>query len=63
MEETFLMSEKRAATTALARWLRMLGRALQPETEETVETNTLNIVQRIRSLDAAWTRFNKAHVR
>ena len=62
MGETLLISEKRAATTALAGWRRMLAECLQPESGET-EVKTLNIIQRIRSLDAAWARFDKAHVR
>ena len=62
MEETFFLSEQRAAATALASWVRMLGRALEPEPGEE-EGNTLNILQRVRSLDAAWARFDKAHVR
>ena len=62
MEETLLISEKRAATTALAGWRRMLVQSLQPETGET-ELRTLNIIQRIRSLDAAWARFDMAHSR
>ena len=52
------MEEKRAATTALVNWRGMLGQALQPET-----VSPPNISQRIRSLDAAWARFDKAHVR
>ena len=63
MEETFFMSEQRAAATALASWVRMLGRALEPEPGEEEEVITLNILQRVRSLDAAWARFDKAHVR
>ena len=62
MEETLLISEKRAATTALAGWRRKLGQSLQPETGE-AEVKTFNIIQRIRSLDAAWARFDKAYVR
>ena len=57
-----MISEKRAATTALAGWRRMLVQSLQPETGET-DLKTLNIIQRIKSLDAAWARFDKAHIR
>ena len=61
MEETILREEMRAATTALAGWRRMLAGSLQ--SEESVEVKTLDIIQRIRSLDAAWARFDKAHTR
>ena len=58
--EEILISEKRAASTALAGWRRMLGRALHPDTGE---VSTVSLIQRIRSLDAAWVRFDKSHFR
>ena len=61
MEETLLREEKRAATSALAGWRRMLAGSLQ--SGESGDVKTLDISQRIRSLDAAWARFDKAHAR
>ena len=52
-----MQEERRAAARALAGWRGMVAQSLQ------AQVNTGDLSQRIRSLDAAWARFDKAHVR
>ena len=68
--DEILISEKRAASKALAGWRRMLTTALHSPAGEvrTVpviqrEVRTVPVIQRLRSLDAAWARFDKCHFR
>ena len=64
--DEILISEKRAASKALAGWRRLLTTALHSPAGEvrTVpviqrEVRTVPVIQRLRSLDAAWARFDK----
>ena len=78
--DEILISEKRAASKALAGWRRLLTTALHSPAGEvrtvpviqrevrTVpviqrEVRTVPVIQRLRSLDAAWARFDKCHFR
>ena len=68
--DEILISEKRAASKALAGWRRLLTTALHSTAGEvrTVpviqrEVRTVPVIQRLRSLDAAWARFDKCHFR
>ena len=54
--DEILISEKRAASKALAGWRRLLTTALHSPAGE---VRTVPVIQRLRSLDAAWARFDK----
>ena len=56
--EKEVKAEKVAAATALSGWKKMLAKALQPE-DENVDIDVIK--ERIKSLDAAWARYEKAH--
>ena len=53
-----LYSEKSAADDALAGWKKMLLKAVHPKNGDVVLGS---VEERLKSLDAAWTRFDKAH--
>ena len=52
-------SEKAAARTALAWWRELLTKAAEQE-EEDLEDKEMR--ERLKSLDAAWVRYDNAHV-
>ena len=53
-----LYSEKSAADDALSGWKKMLQKAVHPKNGDIVLSS---VEERLKSLDAAWTRFDKAH--
>jgi len=52
-------SEKAAARTALAWWRELLTKAADPEEGDLEERE---VRERLKSLDAAWVRYDNAHV-
>ena len=59
MDQT-LAAERTAAEAALAGWRRMLAKAVHPREGEVAPSA---VQERLKSLDAAWTRFDQAHSR
>ena len=57
MENT-LKTEKTAAEGSLTGWRKMVSKAVHPETG-TMEGDSVR--ERLKSLDAAWMRFDQAH--
>jgi len=55
-----LHSDKVAAEAALSGWMTMLNKAVHNTTGDIVMSS---VEERLKSLDAAWTRFDKAHYR
>lgn len=53
-----LYSEKNAADAAFTGWRKMLSKAVHPKNGEVL---TNSIEERLKSLDAAWRRFDEAH--
>ena len=54
------MSEKGAASRALSGWRELLSLALRPPAGE---VSQVNVLERLRSLEAAWARYDKCHMR
>ena len=59
MENT-LKTEKTAAEGSLTGWRKMVSKAVHPETGAMEEDS---VKERLKSLDAAWARFDQAHYR
>jgi len=56
--ECSLKAEKTAAAGALTGWRKMVSKAIHPESGVMEEDS---VMERMKSLDAAWTRFDHAH--
>ena len=53
-----MKAEKTAAEGALTGWKKMLSKAIHPESGLVVEDS---VMERLKSLDAAWARFDHVH--